>query len=80
LVHSGKTETEAELALRVSNRQAAVLTIGISLTQLVSLWQGTVSSQKNEILFSQFNINYNKLPEMFRKGSVLFKEEVQSTR
>ncbi|CAG8478612.1 10917_t:CDS:2 [Paraglomus brasilianum] len=53
LVHSGKTETEAELALR-----------------------GTVSSQKNEMLFSQFNINYSKLPEMFRKGSVLFKEQV----
>ncbi|CAG8574041.1 10583_t:CDS:10, partial [Diversispora eburnea] len=53
LVQSGKTESEAENALR-----------------------STVSSEKNELLFSQFNINYNKLPEMFRKGSVLIRKEV----
>ncbi|CAG8770894.1 27037_t:CDS:2, partial [Dentiscutata erythropus] len=52
LVHSGKTETEAENVLR-----------------------GTVSSEKNELLYSQFNINYNKLPEMYRKGSVLIRQE-----
>ncbi|CAL1716157.1 unnamed protein product [Somion occarium] len=30
---------------------------------------------KHEILFSRFNINYNSLPERFRKGSVLVKED-----
>ncbi|RMD45065.1 hypothetical protein DV735_g199, partial [Chaetothyriales sp. CBS 134920] len=35
---------------------------------------GTVASDKNEILWSQFGINYNNEPEMFRKGSVVFRE------
>lgn len=33
--------------------------------------QETDSGAKNELLFSQFSMNYNSLPEMFRKGSVL---------
>lgn len=32
---------------------------------------GTDSGQKNELLFSRFGVNYAKLPEMFRKGTVL---------
>jgi tRNA(His) guanylyltransferase len=36
--------------------------------------KGTVSGDKNEILFSQFGVNYNKEPEMFRKGSCIFRE------
>lgn len=35
---------------------------------------GTLSGEKNEILFSQFGINYNNEPEMYRKGSVLVKK------
>ncbi len=43
--------------------------------------QGTVSSDKNELLFSQFGINYNNIPAIFRKGSILiwsyiFKEQI----
>ncbi|CAB3989393.1 probable tRNA(His) guanylyltransferase [Paramuricea clavata] len=38
---------------------------------------GTVSGDKNEILFSEFNINYNNLPEMFRKGTVLLWEKAE---
>lgn len=30
-----------------------------------------MSGDKNEILFSQFGINYNNEPELFRKGTVL---------
>eukprot|EP00761_Pharyngomonas_kirbyi_P001694 gb/GECH01001698.1/.p1 GENE.gb/GECH01001698.1/~~gb/GECH01001698.1/.p1 ORF type:complete len:256 (+),score=50.71 gb/GECH01001698.1/:1-768(+) len=33
--------------------------------------KGTVSSDKNEILFSEFGINYNDEDPMFKKGSVL---------
>lgn len=33
--------------------------------------KGTVSSQKNEILFSRFGINYEKEEAIFRKGSTL---------
>ncbi|KAK9470634.1 tRNAHis guanylyltransferase [Dipodascopsis tothii] len=32
---------------------------------------GTVSADKNEILFSQFGINYNRLDEIYRKGTVI---------
>ncbi|XP_059159345.1 probable tRNA(His) guanylyltransferase [Physella acuta] len=35
--------------------------------------KGTLSGDKNEILFSEFNINYNNLPELYRKGSVLIR-------
>ena len=38
--------------------------------------KGTVSSDKNELLFSQFNINYNNLPQLYRKGTVLKGEQV----
>ncbi|KAF3892579.1 tRNA(His) guanylyltransferase [Trichophyton interdigitale] len=45
--------------------------------------KGTVSSDKNEILFSRYGINYNNEPEIFKKGSVLFRdyelEQVKST-
>ncbi|KAA1467148.1 tRNAHis guanylyltransferase [Dentipellis sp. KUC8613] len=38
--------------------------------------RGTVSAQKNEMLFSRFGINYNLLPERYRKGSVLIREQI----
>jgi len=54
LVGSGKTEIEAENALK-----------------------GTLSDFKNELLFSQFQINYNNLPQMFKKGSVLIRRKME---
>ncbi|CAB0035693.1 unnamed protein product [Trichogramma brassicae] len=33
--------------------------------------RGTVSADKNEILFSEFGINYNNEPQMFRKGTTI---------
>ncbi|KAF2638245.1 Thg1-domain-containing protein [Massarina eburnea CBS 473.64] len=35
---------------------------------------GTVSSDKNEILFSRFGINYNNEPDIFKKGSVIYRD------
>ncbi|KAF2853409.1 Thg1-domain-containing protein [Plenodomus tracheiphilus IPT5] len=35
---------------------------------------GTVSSDKNELLFKDFGINYNKEPECFKKGTVLYRD------
>ena len=35
--------------------------------------QGTVSSDKQEILFSRYHINYNNEPEIFKKGSVVYR-------
>lgn len=39
--------------------------------------RGTVSSDKNEILFSEFGINYNNLPAMFRKGTILLTKQIK---
>eukprot|EP01104_Vermistella_antarctica_P001565 TRINITY_DN1162_c0_g1_i2.p1 TRINITY_DN1162_c0_g1~~TRINITY_DN1162_c0_g1_i2.p1 ORF type:complete len:301 (-),score=79.38 TRINITY_DN1162_c0_g1_i2:23-925(-) len=38
--------------------------------------RGTVSSEKNEIMFSEFGLNYNQLHEIYKKGSVLIKGKV----
>ena len=35
-----------------------------------------MSSQKQEILFSRFGINYNDLPRQFRKGSTIVRDKV----
>ncbi|KAG5749380.1 hypothetical protein H9Q70_007969 [Fusarium xylarioides] len=34
----------------------------------------TLAADKNEILFSRFSINYNNEPEIYRKGSVIFRD------
>ncbi|GMM34888.1 tRNA guanylyltransferase [Saccharomycopsis crataegensis] len=35
---------------------------------------GTFAKDKNEILFSEFGINYNNEPEIFKKGTVIVRE------
>jgi tRNA(His) 5'-end guanylyltransferase len=35
--------------------------------------KGTVASDKHEILFQEFRINYHKEPECFKKGTVMFR-------
>ncbi|KIY01971.1 uncharacterized protein Z520_02109 [Fonsecaea multimorphosa CBS 102226] len=47
---------------------------GMTHTAAEEFLKGTVASDKNEILWSRFGINYNNEPEMFRKGSVVFRE------
>lgn len=46
---------------------------GLTNREAHDLLSGTLSGEKNEILFSQFNINYNDLPELYRKGSIIYK-------
>lgn len=36
--------------------------------------RGTLASDKNELLFSEFGLNYNNEPPMFRKGTVLIRK------
>lgn len=36
--------------------------------------KGTLASDKNEILFQCFQINYNNEPAMFRKGTVIYRD------
>ncbi|KAI1629049.1 tRNA guanylyltransferase [Exophiala viscosa] len=47
---------------------------GMSHTEAEEFLKGTVSADKNEILWSRFGVNYNNEAEMFRKGSVVFRE------
>lgn len=46
---------------------------GMSNTEAEELLKGTLSSDKNEILWSKFSLNYNNEPEIFRKGSVVYR-------
>lgn len=39
-----------------------------------NLVQGTVSADKNEILFKRFGINYNNEEDIYKKGSVLYRQ------
>jgi tRNA(His) guanylyltransferase len=47
---------------------------GLDATTAENELQGSLSSQKHDILFLRYGINYNNEPEMFRKGSVVFRE------
>ncbi|XP_063043842.1 probable tRNA(His) guanylyltransferase [Engraulis encrasicolus] len=44
---------------------------GLSTTQAEERLRGTVAGDKNEILFSEFDINYNAEPQLYRKGTTL---------
>ena len=44
---------------------------------LYACWQDTCAAEKNELLFSEFGINYNKLPQLYRKGTTLIWQSTQ---
>lgn len=54
-----------------------VLEGGRTNTQAQEDLSGTYSSDKNEILFTKFGINYNNLPQMYRKGTILLRKNVE---
>lgn len=37
---------------------------------------GTVSADKNEILFQEFNVNYNEELEIFKRGTILLRKNL----
>jgi tRNA(His) guanylyltransferase len=39
--------------------------------------QGTTANLKNNLLFEKFNINYNNLPQIFHKGSIVYRKQVE---
>lgn len=47
---------------------------GMTATESEKYLKGTVSSDKNEILFSKCGLNYNNEPEIFKKGTILVRE------
>ena len=67
---SGQTTTQAE--------QVSLLFSPFSDCAAQTLC-GTFASDKNEILF-QRGINYNNLPRMFRKGTILLWQDVPEVR
>ncbi|KAM3137948.1 hypothetical protein pb186bvf_010029 [Paramecium bursaria] len=46
---------------------------GMPKQEVEQILSKTNAGQKNELLFSQLGINYNNEPEVFKKGSVLFR-------
>jgi tRNA(His) guanylyltransferase len=54
-----------------------VLKKGLKNSEAEERLRGTVSADKNEILFSEFGINYNSLPAMFRKGTILMTKQIK---
>ncbi|KAG5680835.1 hypothetical protein PVAND_010317 [Polypedilum vanderplanki] len=54
-----------------------VLNKGLTNSQAEERLRGTVSSDKNEILFTEFDINYNNLPAIFRKGTILLTKQIK---
>lgn len=54
-----------------------VLKKGMTNQEAEERLRGTLSADKNEILFSEFGINYNTLPAMFRKGTILLTKQIK---
>jgi tRNA(His) guanylyltransferase len=54
--------------------------VPMSPQQATQRLDGTVSSDKHEILFSQFGVNYNNELQQFRKGSVILLSQDQVVR
>lgn len=47
--------------------------VGKTPSEAQAVLKGTLADFKNEMLFTQFGINYNSLPARFRKGSVIIR-------
>ncbi|KAL9133531.1 MAG: hypothetical protein Q9175_005288 [Cornicularia normoerica] len=47
---------------------------GMDATQAEKRLKGTMASEKNEILFSEFKMNYNDEADMFKKGSIIYRD------
>lgn len=59
---------------------AIVLKGGLREREAEEALQGTTAADKNEILFSRFGINYNKEDEMFKKGTVIYRNLMEDKR
>lgn len=56
---------------------ALVLKGGLTNSQAENRLCGSFSSDKNEILFKEFGINYNNEPAIFKKGTILLKKKIK---
>jgi tRNA(His) guanylyltransferase len=68
LVQQGKMSAkEAHQELSVSSDRTS---LSLGTDRHITI-QGTFAKDKHEILFKRFEINYNQLPEQFRRGSTV---------
>ncbi len=56
-----------------------VLKGGLSNNEAQERLKGTLAKDKNEILFSEFGINYNNEPDQFKKGTIIIKVKGNQT-
>jgi hypothetical protein len=56
------------------NYLVIIITLTVPVQPCTDLLQGTVSGDKNEILFKRFGINYNNEEEIYKKGSVVYRK------
>lgn len=73
VLRGGMSNTDAEQELKVVFPWNSVGTGNRGLW-VANMTQGTVSADKNEILFKRFGINYNNEEEIYKKGSVLYRQ------
>ncbi|KAM8848101.1 putative tRNA(His) guanylyltransferase [Synchiropus picturatus] len=52
---------------------------GLTTTQAEDRLKGTLAADKNEILFSEFDLNYNNEPALYKKGTALIWEKREET-
>lgn len=52
---------------------------GKTAAEAQAVLKGTLTDFKNELLFTQFGINYSNLPERFRKGTVIIRQDTEVT-
>merc|ERR1711862_837505 len=50
---------------------------GLSPTDAEKKLQGTLAEDKNEMLFTEFGINYNNEDPMFKKGTIIYRGLVE---
>lgn len=53
---------------------ALVLKGGMSNREAEEYLKGTLSADKNEIMWARFGVNYNNEPDIFKKGSLVLRE------
>ena len=63
-----------KLVCKIQHSRKSCIEYFISLQERL---RGSFSSDKNEILFSEFGINYNNELVQFKKGTVLYKKKVE---
>ncbi|CAH1153359.1 unnamed protein product [Phaedon cochleariae] len=59
---------------------ALVIRGGLTTAEAEKRLCGTFSADKHEILFSEFNTNYNNEPDIYKKGTVLLRKRIKDPK